>query len=108
MRALAALFALSTVLLGCPSTLVGVACQKHDDCKGLKDGYCARAEICTRECSSSAPCPDTTTCVDQGRRVCLTTCTDDAGCLTGFSCQTVADADAGVCLLTHPLDPIAK
>jgi hypothetical protein len=106
MRALVLLVVGAVFLVACNPTIVGVACRKHDDCKGLKDGYCARAEICTRECSSAAPCPENSACVEQGRRVCLTTCTGDAGCLAGFSCQTVGDA--GVCLLTHPLDPVAN
>jgi hypothetical protein len=92
----------AVLLLGCPAK-VGVTCRSHDDCKGLSNGYCARAEICTRECTSADPCEDGAACSDEGRRVCLPTCTDDAGCPTGFACQFHGDVQ--VCRLEHPLDP---
>jgi hypothetical protein len=90
---------------GCPPT-PGVTCRTHDDCKGLTDGYCARAEICTRECSSGKPCPTGSNCSNEGRRVCLPTCTDDAGCPVGFSCQT--HDEVLECRLEQPLEPVAK
>jgi hypothetical protein len=96
----------SLVLVGCGSTTVGLACRKHDDCKGLKDGYCSRAEICTRECSAANPCDPGTSCVTVGRRVCLPTCTADSSCLKGFSCQAVEDQN--VCLLTNPFEPVSN
>ncbi|MFO0598752.1 MAG: hypothetical protein U0228_25830 [Myxococcaceae bacterium] len=99
-----ALISLSLVLAlgsGCGLiTWVGAPCQKHEQCSGLKDGYCARAEICTRECSESKPCPDATTCSAQGRRsVCLPNCTKDEECLPTFACS------GGVCVLKAPLEP---
>ncbi len=105
MRAMLLAFA-SLVMLGCGSTTTGVACRKHDDCKGLKDGYCARAEICTRECSAANPCDPNTSCVLVGRQVCLPSCVDDSACLKGFSCQAVGDQK--VCLLTNPFDPVTN
>ncbi len=70
----------------------------------MPEGYCARAEICTRVCSSSADCPQGSACVSGGARwVCLKTCKVDSDCVTGFSCQ--ADGDLQVCRLTLPLEP---
>ena len=101
--ALLAVAALALGLAGCPST-PHTACRSHDDCRSLTDGYCARAEICTRECTDPADCPAGSACVDQGRRkVCLGTCAVDGDCLTGFSCQQ--RGDAGVCRVTLPLEP---
>ncbi|MFZ5446623.1 MAG: hypothetical protein ACOZQL_41935 [Myxococcota bacterium] len=81
----------------------GRACQKHEDCSGLKDGYCSRAEICTRECSDAVPCPENASCRPMGQRtVCLPTCTGDDGCFKGFSCTD------GVCQLKAPLEPLPR
>ena len=90
-------------LLGCPAT-PGVTCSSHDDCHSLTDGYCSRAEICTRICDTTGDCPSSAACVNEGhRRVCLPTCEGDADCVTGFSCQAVSDAR--VCALSQPLEP---
>lgn len=88
-------------LLGCGSFAVpGTACRKHEECAGLKHGYCARAEICTRECSDTLSCPEKSTCSLQGRRsVCLPNCESDANCLKGFACRS------SVCVLSAPLEP---
>jgi hypothetical protein len=95
--------ALALTLAGCPST-PHTACRSHDDCRSLAQGYCARAEVCTRECAGPADCLTGSACVDEGRRqVCLATCTLDADCLTGFGCQP--REDAGVCRLLQPLEP---
>ena len=66
----------------------GRPCTKHEDCSGLKNGYCSRAEICTRECSETNTCPDGTTCSKQGTRsVCLPSCDGDTPCANkGFTC----------------------
>jgi hypothetical protein len=81
----------------------GKACRKHEDCKGLKDGYCARAEICTRECSETQPCPDDSTCTTiGGRTVCLPTCDSKTDCLSNFDCYQ------NVCQLVGPLEPPPK
>ena len=81
-----------------------ITCTKHDDCKGITEGYCSRAGLCTRECSSVAQCKSGEDCFDAGRRqVCLPTCTDDAGCPTRFGCR--AGGSGSVCQVDSPLDP---
>ena len=81
----------------------GLPCRKHEDCSGLKDGYCSRAEICTRECTQNIPCPTTATCSAQGKRnVCLPKCEVDTDCLKTFACST------SVCVLRAPLEPPAR
>jgi hypothetical protein len=79
----------------------GTPCTKHEQCTGIKDGYCARAEICTRECGDGKPCPDGSACFAGGTRsVCLPSCSKDADCLPNFFC-----AAEQVCRLRSPLDP---
>lgn len=87
-------------LLGCGAFAApGDPCTKHEQCDGLKNGYCAKAEICTRECSEADPCPENSTCSVQGRRsVCLRACDAESDCLTGFTCYQ------NVCVLVQPLD----
>ena len=99
MRWLALLVAVG--LAGCGAfAFPGKACAKHEDCSGLKGGYCSRAEICSRECSQTDTCPEGSTCSPQGARsVCLQTCDADTQCLKGFVCYT------NVCVLNAPLDP---
>jgi hypothetical protein len=89
------------LLSGCGSFAVpGRACQKHEECGGLERGYCARAEICTRECSEGFPCPDNARCSQQSNRaVCLPTCDNDQGCFKGFTCRD------GVCQVTNLFAP---
>lgn len=100
MRALWVTIALLAAL-GCGAFAVpGRACRQHEDCAGLKDGYCSRAEICTKECSDTDPCPDNSLCKDMGRRaVCLPKCENDDGCFAGFTCFD------GVCQVKAPLAP---
>jgi hypothetical protein len=90
--------------VGCGSFAIpGRACRKHEECKGLERGYCAKAEICTRECSEAQPCPDNSTCSLQvSRSVCLPKCEVDTDCLTGFQCLD------SVCQVKAPLEPPAK
>jgi hypothetical protein len=99
MRWLALLMALGFV--GCGAfAFPGKPCSKHEDCSGLKNGYCSRAEICSRECSETDPCPEGSSCSTQGARsVCLASCESDATCIKGFVCF------ANVCVLQAPLDP---
>jgi hypothetical protein len=87
------------LLEGCGAFAVpGRSCSLHEDCKGLERGYCARAEICTRECQDSLPCPDNAACSQQGSRsVCLPRCENDQGCFDNFTCRD------GVCQLRAPL-----
>lgn len=86
---------------------VGKYCATHDDCNGLKDGYCARVEICTRECvidsgAKQDQCPAGSNCVQDVRRaVCLPQCTSDHDCQKGFGC---VGGDAGVCLYLDALN----
>ncbi len=78
----------------------GAACTQHDQCKGLKDGYCSLAEICTAECNQTNPCPDGSQCVPQLiRSVCLPTCETSDECLKNFTCRS------GTCQLSDPLEP---
>lgn len=99
MRALLLLFLVA--LAGCGAfAKPGTACSKHDDCAGLDEGYCSRAEICVRECPSSGSCPDQSACVaTPARSVCLPTCERDDDCLDNFRCT------GGTCQLAQPLDP---
>ncbi len=101
MRWLGLLLALSW--LGCPAPgSPGQACRKHEQCDPLPEGYCARAEICTRECRDDFPCPEGSVCVPQPRRsVCLPACEGDATCPPGFSCR------AGACQVADVLAPPA-
>jgi len=94
----------AVALLGCPAT-PGVTCRSHEDCHSMAEGYCARAEICTRVCDTTADCPEGSACASGGaRRVCLRACERDSDCVTGFSCQADVD-DVRVCRLTLPLEP---
>lgn len=78
----------------------GKPCRKHEECGGLKDAYCSRAEICTRECDDARPCPEDSTCfATPVRSVCLPSCEANGDCQTGFDCRE------GVCQLTKPFDP---
>lgn len=78
----------------------GKACRTHADCESLPQGYCSKAEICTRECSETDVCPEQTTCSPQGRRhVCLPVCQDEADCPVGFGCTE------NVCMVKNQLSP---
>ncbi|MEW5742324.1 MAG: hypothetical protein AB1938_25630 [Myxococcota bacterium] len=96
---------LCVALLSCGGTRVpGERCKSHADCGSLPEGYCARAEVCTRECDDARPCPDGSACVwGGGRQVCLPSCTKDDECLSNFFCDP--DAGAPVCRLRNPLAP---
>jgi hypothetical protein len=85
----------------------GKPCRKHEECKGLAEGYCSRAEICTRECSPVNPCPDDPftefICSPQGaRQVCLVKCAADGDCATNFVCRERA------CVAAQPMEPPPK
>ena len=95
-------FALLLIVLLSSCGLVawpGKSCRKHDECSGLKDGYCARAEICTKECTTAGDCPDKSVCASGvgSRKVCLPACTRDGDCQENFHCGD------GYCVLTQPL-----
>lgn len=77
-------------LAGCNGSITpGGRCATHSDCASIKDGYCARAQICTRDCTDGGSCEGKSKCIDVGvRSVCLATCDSDTDCLTEFSCQT--------------------
>ena len=78
----------------------GAPCRKHEECAGLKDGYCARSEICTKECSDTSPCPDNSRCFATSKRsVCLPTCMETADCQKTFTCID------GLCQVTSHLAP---
>lgn len=79
---------------------IGKPCKTHEECGGMKDAYCSRAEICTRICDESKACPEESACSNQGRRqVCLPSCESDGDCEKTFYC-----ADS-VCQLRAPLEP---
>ena len=81
----------------------GRPCTKQEECKGLERGYCAKAEICTRECSEDQACPENSTCSLQGQRsVCLPTCDSQDDCLKNFTCYM------NVCQLALPFEPPPK
>ncbi len=81
----------------------GKECLKHEDCSGLKEGYCSRAEICTRQCRNQGECPDGSTCTDVGRRsVCLLSCEEDSECGAAFRCE------GQVCVRSAPFEPPAQ
>lgn len=104
-RAALALVAL-VACLGCSDAAPGDPCTAHDDCDSLAEGYCARAEVCTRECRDDFPCPSASACVHAGGRdVCLHACTADSECPTGFACTRFEAASA--CALANPLAPPA-
>jgi hypothetical protein len=96
-----ALWLIAFVTLGCPPAPMGTRCAQHSDCRAMPEGYCARAELCTRVCDE-APCPDGYRCSSEGpRRVCLPACDDGTPCLDGFGCQR--GGGGSVCRLAAPL-----
>jgi hypothetical protein len=99
----AAWLLVSVWALGCPAPgSPGAPCRKHEDCDPVAEAYCARAEICTRECRADFPCPEGSVCVPQPRRsVCLPACAKDGDCAAGFSCRE------GACQVTDVLAPPA-
>ncbi len=88
-------------LVGCPgNTKPGALCRSHKDCASLKDGWCAKVEVCTQACDTVA-CPDDSTCVTEGtRRVCLASCSKPADCLPNFSCNE--KPEGSVCEFATP------
>lgn len=85
----------------CPGAPTGTRCTQHQDCRGMPEGYCARAEVCTRVCEA-APCPEGYRCATEGRRsVCLAACETDMNCFEGFVCRPTAEG--AVCRLAEPL-----
>ncbi len=94
-------------LAACPGTTTpGTLCRNDGDCKSLENGWCAKVEICTRDCASVA-CPDGSTCVFQGaRQVCLPSCASGDDCLAGFAC--VEKTEGLVCERADPLGVPAK
>ena len=84
-------------LLAACTAPVGKYCLSHDDCAGLQDGYCARVEICTRQCvpgsaSIKDQCPTGSLCIQEGARaICLPRCGADSNCETNFACQTLPE-----------------
>lgn len=96
MRALPLLLTLG--LWACPPPPTGTRCAQHSDCRGMGEGYCSRAELCTRVCDDAA-CPDGYRCSTEGRRrVCLPACEADDTCFDGWRCEPRADGK--VCRLT--------
>lgn len=85
------------LLTGCPTPPTGTRCAQHSDCRGMGEGYCSRAELCTRLCDEAA-CPDGYRCSSEGRRrVCLPACESDENCFEGWRCE--AGGDGRVCRL---------
>lgn len=91
-------------VVSCGDAAIGNACKSHAECKSIPDGYCARAEVCTRVCSPTTPCPSGSACSFEERMVCLATCDVDANCSSGFTCQD----RGGLRLCRLGSNPLAK
>lgn len=103
MRFIAAMLLVFATACGPTNNTAATSCRKHDECKSMTKGYCAKAEICTRDCADVA-CPDRMACVSEGtRRVCLPICATNDDCPKGFTCQ--AKEGSSVCRLEFPLKP---
>jgi hypothetical protein len=77
---------------------VGAACAALTDCAGGQLGFCFTEATqpdflggyCSIDCTDSGMCPAGAACLtvgQQGERVCLDSCTSDAQCRNGYSCQ---------------------
>ena len=94
------------LLAACPPPPTGTRCKQHSDCRSLGEGYCARAEICTRDCEA-AGCPDGYLCSPEPKRkVCIPSCESDANCFEGFVC--VPSPIGKLCRLADPLKQLPK
>ncbi len=102
----AALLVMLMLVSGCPNAPTGSRCRQHADCRSLPEGYCSRAELCTRVCEA-APCPDGYRCSEEPKRkVCIPACEADSNCFEGFRC---VDSPVGkVCRLSEPLKELPK
>jgi hypothetical protein len=86
------------------SRAVGAACVLDADCKsglctleqGSGSGKQWEGGYCTQACSSSAPCPQGSSCVtyDDGTSYCASTCAASSDCRGGYVCS----GSAKVCL----------
>jgi hypothetical protein len=91
----------ASLVLACPPPPTGTRCAQHTDCRAMAEGYCSRAELCTRVCDMAA-CPTDYRCSAEGkRRVCLPACESDTNCVEGFRCED--GSDGKVCRLAEPL-----
>ncbi len=92
---------LAGVLASCGPS-IGSRCRVIDDCQGIENGYCARAQVCTRRCSEAQVCPNGSACVvADGSRVCLKSCKATRDCNVDEQCRTLDGAQ--VCMVTDPL-----
>lgn len=103
------------VLLLCAcKAQVGGPCFRDDECAAdIPQGYCAKAEICTRACGpkderpplsglDNIGCPAGSRCTEVGPHwICLHSCKTDRDCNKdfGFVCRE------GVCVYPDPLQP---
>lgn len=86
------------VMAACPPAPTGTRCAQHGDCRFMPEGYCSRAELCTRVCDEAA-CPDGYRCSTEGtRKVCLPACGEGQPCFEGFDCQD--RGEGSVCRLS--------
>lgn len=85
------LFALGLLLAGCtkaPETVNQGECAGPEDCPdGLQ---CIEAACVEVQCTTSADCPFDTYC-DGATYACVDGCQEDTDCLSGYSCDQVAN-----------------
>lgn len=86
-------------LFACKEQL-GDRCDSDTACDEVDGGYCAKVQVCTRDCTADAWCPQGSVCRTYGpRQVCLRTCSGDGDCHPDEACT------AGACVVKDPFKP---